>query len=355
MEPIIYALPKSEYNIDPSVSETVNEDLAALNIFFDTHANPKLIKYGFNNIANQLNMLALTSTPYYKAGLEFDFDRKDSNSITTKANLYFKNKNFDQTFGEFWEILTLFNLLENTQTIYSMRNSATVKEVTDTYQKILGNKINYNILTGVAKTPVNLVIHKYSDIDIDENAAVEFIINDLPNLLKLQKIGSNMILQFFSLQTQITAEIIYMLSMLYTEAYLIKPIIVSDLSDIKYLVLVGLRQTFNLVIPKHSNDLFISSLGLKQMSSKYDTIIQCMNSDILPKKYKRYNIIKSYLDTKVYEGATYNDFIKAQDDNAQKWLETFGNLDNSKQITDDSIKKTDARCNTYGKLINILN
>ena len=348
MEPIIYALPKSDQDINPS----------ELNIYFDTYPSPKLIKYGFNNIGDQLNMVALTSVPYYKAGLEFDFNRQDNNSISVKATKFFNNKNFDQTFAEFWEIFTLFNLLEQGQTIFSPRNSATIKNVTDSYQKLSKNKANnnifYDILTTAQKTKASLVVHKYSDIDIDENAAVQFIINDLQNLLNSQKNGSNMVLQFFNLQTQISAEIIFLLSMLYVDAYLIKPTIVSDLFDTKYLVLMNLKHTFNLVIPKHPNDVYIASLGLKQIPNQYDTVIQCMNSDIMPKKYKRYNLIKSYLDTKVYEGATYQEFIKSQNENTQKWLETFGDLSKSKSLIDESLKKTEARCDNHSKLIAML-
>jgi hypothetical protein len=348
MEPIIYALPKSDEIIEPS----------NLNIYFDIHPSPKLIKFGFNNIDDQLNILALTTTPYYKAGLEFDFDRQDENSIGTKASAFFKSKNFGQTFGEFWEIFTLFGILATDQTIFSLRNSEIIKDVVDSYQKISNHKEKYNILGGnfnaARKTKANLVVHKYSDIDIDENAAVQFIINDLPDLLDIQQQGSNMVLQFFNLQTNITAELIYLLSMLYKESYLIKPTIVSDLYDTKYIVLLNLKQPFHLDIPSHPSDVYIASLGIKHIPNNYDVIIQCMNSDIMPKKYKRYTIIKSYLDTKVYEGATYQDFIKSQNDHTKKWLETFGDLDKVKSVADNSIKKTGNRCNTHAQLINML-
>ncbi|XWV26243.1 methyltransferase [Tupanvirus soda lake] len=348
MEPIIYALPKSDRNIEPS----------ELNIYFDNHPNPKLIKYGFNNIGGQLNMVALTSVPYYKAGLEFDFDRKDENSISTKAMIFFKTKNFDQTFGEFWEIVTLFGLLRSDQTIFSLRNNATITDVVDTYQKISNNKYNIKISGGnfnaAQNIKANLIFHKYSDVDVDENAAVQFIINDLPGLLSVQNEGSNMVLQLFNLQTQISAEIVYLLSILYNEAYLMKPTIVSDLYDTKYIVLLGLKKPFNFVVPEQRENLFISSLGIKNIPNDFDTVIQCMNAEVMPKKYKRYISIKSYLDTKVYEGATFQTMITAQNNNATKWLETFTDLSKSGKMLDLFIKKSTQKCNTHAQLVSML-
>ena len=344
MEPIIYALPKTEQLIEPS----------ELNIYFDNHPNPKLIKYGFNNIGNQLDLIALTSIPSYKAGLEFDFEQDGKDSLSGQANALFKTKKFDQTFGEFWEIFTLFGLLDTNQTIYSPKNSDTIKGVVDAYQKITNSKQNINISNN-SKSNAGLVVYKYSDIDIDENAATQFILDALPNLLSVQDLGSNMILQLFNLQTQITAEIIYLLNTLYVEAYVIKPSIVSDLFNTKYLVLINLKNKFKLVIPSHPNNVYLSSLGLKNLPNNFETVIQCVNSDVMPKKYKRYNLIKSYLDTKVYEGATYQEMIQAQIINAKKWLSTFDNISNLKTILDSALEKTNSRCNTHAQLINMFN
>ncbi len=347
MEPLIYALPHQ-----PQTSGS-REFIKSSNltVHFDDYPSPKLIKYGFNNIGNQLNMVTLTSVPSYKAGLEFDFDQIGENSFVESAQKNFSIKKFDQTFAEFWEILTLFNLLDHDQTIYSPQYTSTVQDIVDTYQKITKNKFNIKVSGKTdSKTSFNLVIYKYSNVDIDENAAVQFIINVLPNLLTVQSEGSNMILQFFNMQTQITAEIIYLLSNLYTDAYLIKPSIVSDLFDTKYIVLTNLKNKFDLIIPKHPDNVYLSSLGLSNMADIFDTTIQCMNSDVVPKKFKRYNLIKSYLDTKVYEGATYQEMIESQRSNAKKWLETFSNLDNLNNLLDSSLKKTGTKCDNRNQL-----
>lgn len=351
MEPIIYTLPK----IDKSI------EISELNIYFDDQASPKLMKFGFNNINEQLDLIKLTSIPYYKTGLDFDFDREDENGIYFKASAQLKTDEFDLEFAEFWEILNIFGLLNNNQNIYTT-HPKTIKNIISVYQNYTNSKIIYNVIeketkksAKTTKTTANLTINKYSNIDIDENAAIQFIINDLPDLFNIQNENSNMILQLFNMQTKTTAEIINYLTSLYNEAYLMKPTVTSDLSDNKYLILLGLKKTQNFTIPLHPENIYLASLGIKQISNDLVTIIQCMNSDIIPKKYKKYNKIKKYLDTKVYEGATYQEMLNTQNENAKKWLETFLNFDKMKSLLDQTIQKSKDKCSTYAQLVNLLN
>lgn len=344
MEPIIYLFPKSDKIIEP------NE----INIIFDDQPSPKLIKYGFNNINEQLDMIALTSIPYYRVGLSFDFQSTDENSIVTRASKLLKTNNFDQHFAEFWEILNIFGLLDKNQQIYTTHVNS-IKNITDIYKKMTNTNYTYSILDDktIKSRQVSLVINKYSDVDIDENAAIELLINQLADLLNIQKKGANMIIQLFSLQTQTSAEIIYYLSMLYNEAYLMKPIVTSDLSDSKFLILLNLKTESTLSIPKHPESLYLVSLGIKLLPNNFTRIIQCMNAEIIPKKYLKYSQIKSYLDTKVYEGATYQEMLKKQHQNAIEWLEIFADPSKIKSLLDTAIAKTTNKCNIYEQLTNL--
>ncbi|AYV85068.1 MAG: methyltransferase [Satyrvirus sp.] len=349
MEPIIYNLPKVEKYIE----------IADENIYFDEYPSPKLIKYGFNTINEQLDMVALTSNPYYKSGLNFDFERNDKQSMKTKANELLKTKDFNIDFAEFWEILNLFSILSTTQNIHTTKKNI-VEDVVNTYQKLTGSKKSY-IVGGPKMKPkekVTLVIHKYSDIDIDENAAIHLIINDLKDLVSIQEKGANMVLQLFSLQTQTSSELLYYLGSLYNEAYLVKPIVTSNLSDSKYIVLLNLKEK-NIKLPKLPKiptDAYLISLGIKSIPNDFLTVIQCMNSQIIPKKYETYNSIKSYLDSKVYEGSTYQDMVKNQNSNTTKWFETFSDVgaENMKKILDQSIQRSNTVCVSYSKIIDIL-
>lgn len=344
MESLIYVLPKSEKQID----------IKEFDIYFDEQPSPKLIKYGFNNINDELDLITLTSTPYYKVGLNFDFDRTDDNSINVKASTIFKTNKFDIDFAEFWEVLNIFEMLNLDQKIYT--NISSIKEICVVHQKIsnTNHKFTY-IEKNESKPNATLIIYKYSSADIDENAAIQFIINNLSNLLAVQTKGANMILQLFSLQTQISAEIIYYLSTLYNESYLMKPSISSNISDSKYLILIGLKNLMNLSIPSHPDNIYLTSIGLKTLPNELVTIIQCMNSSVIPNKYKKYNQIKEYLDTKVYEGATYQELIQAQDLSTDKWLQIFYNLDNMKALLNKSLENSSIKCNAHLQLLNLIN
>lgn len=344
MKPTIYALSKSDINVIDFNRDT----------FFtlDSVPSPKLIKYGFNSIGNQLNMVAITVVPQYRAGLEIDFNRTDNKSFGNLVAKMFKIKSVNQTFAEFWEIFTLFNLLTTPQRIYSLTEIPELADIIDAYSKLTQSKTPKSIIT---KDKPTVFCYKYSDVDIDENAAVHFITINLPTLLKSQTPGSSLILQLYSIQTQISIDIINLLSLLYVESYIVKPSAVSDLSDCKYLVLINLIKPVDFKIPTNINasEMYVSGLGLDNLPDNNSSIIQCFNSIIIPKKYKRYSIIKSYLDTKVYEGATYQELIAKQDANCQTWLTTFSDIPNIPQITADAIKISDTSCVKYSELVNV--
>lgn len=339
MEPIIYKLPR------PTEALQLLND----NIFYDTYPSPKLIKYGFNYLSDQLNMVELTSTPYYKTGLEIDFDRVDKDSISSQAAKIFTTNKFSRTFAEFWEILTIFGLLEGNQNIYS-NTPDVVNDIISSYQSIRKSK---NSLT-TSKGKSTLVLYKYADTDIDENAATEIIVNELPKLVSNQTKGASMILQLFGLQTQITAEIMYYLASLYEEAYIVKPVATSDLSNNRYIVLIKLRNQINITLPSKMGDQYLVSIGANPPQD-FETPIQCMNSITVPNKYKKYYAIKAYLNTKIYEGPLYQEMIKNQNSQAGKWIAEFTNFGSLPAILASILERTDKTCTKYSELMKFFN
>ena len=347
--PIIYALPKIEKKLEPKES----------NFHFDPNPSPKLIKYGFNTITDNLDLSAIANIPQHRAGFNFDFERKDPNSIYGQVSKL-KIKKFDQNFAEIWEILSLFGLLDKKQSI-ATNHTNTLDEIVRLHGQISSlsssssssSKSN-SMVSDLKTNSASLVIYKYSDIDIDENAAIDIIIKNLKQLLSIQNVGATMILQLFSLQTQTSAEIIYYLASLYNDSYLIKPTISSELSDSKYLILNGLKQQTKFIMPAHAENVYLISMGIGNLENDFVTKIQCMNAQVIPLKYRTYISIKKFLDTKVYEGSTYQEMIAIQDKNTNKWVQTFIN-DSGKNILDESLKLTDDKCADYNKLVNLIN
>lgn len=341
METIIYALPK----LDLPKSYKINYQ-------YDNYPSPKLIKYGFNSITNKLDLLSLTSNPHYKTGLEFDFDR-NVDSINNAMKV-FGIGHFDKTFAEFWEILSLFNPIIGDQTIITSINKSLIDNIIDLLQKKAHSSYKVDVTDQTKSNNIVTIIHKYSEIDLEENAAFHLIINELPILFSVQKPGSNLILQIFNLQTQVMTELVYLLSSLYANAYIIKPAVTSELSDQKYLVLMGLKDYYHFSDPELKEKRYVVSMGLKNIPNELDVLFQCINSELIPKKYKRYQIIKNYLDSNVFEGASYQEMIQKQNGNINEWIETFSNFDKIKNLLDEEINKSNTRCNSQLQLNKLL-
>lgn len=336
MEPIIYELPKCVDGIPLDES----------NIKLDTFPCPKLIKYGFNNVKENMNLINVISDPYYKDGLQFDFDRTDAKSIGQEGKKKFGVKNFDQTFAEFWELFNLFGLLNQKQTILTNKLKET-EELVDAYQKISKSKHKISVTDKSSKEKVDTIIQKYSEKDIDENASFQFIFNDLPKLMSIQEKGSNMILQVFNVQTQVMAQLICYLNCLYDYAYLVKPAITSDLFDSKYLVLIGLRKAIKVSTPKIPNDKYVHSIMNKNIPEELDTVVRCMNSELFPSQISLYLKLKLYVDTKIYDGETNKEMLNAQNENIKKWLETFTDISKIQNLMSHASEQSKNKCNKY--------
>ncbi|AQN68340.1 divergent methyltransferase [Saudi moumouvirus] len=342
MNPVIFMFPTSD-------QININES----KLVYDSQPSPKLIKYGFNNINEELDILSLTSNPYYRVGLNFDFERNDENSIVSIASKFFNYDGFNKKYAELWEIINNFKLLDNSNNI-ATSHPEIVTNISINYNKLRDKNYKHQIFGLDTNKKCNLVIDRFSDVDVEENAVVQYIINHLGNLLNKQLVGSNMVIQMFSTQTQTTAELIYYLSALYNQAYIMRPIISSDFSDEKYLVLLGLKEIPKLPDFLSSDNTYIISFGLN-VPGNIMSIIQCLNSYIMPQKYIRYNKIKQYLDTKVYEGATYQDMINSQNKDTQNWMNTYTDLSNINNMLDKNIKFTSKNCLLESGLTDLLN
>lgn len=335
MELLVYEFPQTHVTITKS----------DIQIEFETSPVPKLMKYGFNNMIDYPELNNITNDDHYRAGLNFDFERKDPESINSKGSSISGTKSFNQTFCEFWEIMILFELFnyksiqtshpEDMTNVISAYNS-----IIDSAKKITVKPYN--------KSPADLFFHKFSDVDIDENIFTNMLMEDLDKLCQNQTTGSNCVVQLFGCQSQVTVELIYYMISNYEEAYIYKPLIVSDLFDCKYLVMLNLKKKFEKINTKKNNDHYFSKLfnDTIKIPTEMSNVIQCMNSQFLPKKFVSYGIIKKYLDTKVFEGATYHELIEKQNNNSKKWIDMFfTNVSKALDSLKKSMEITEKSCN----------
>lgn len=341
MKSVVYALPR----IEPI-------DLAMVKPLFTSQAPPRLIKYGFNNIGNQLDLLALTSNPFYKSGLQFDLTRTDPSSFSNQVSKQFHIDNaklITPAFTELWEIMALFDLFKTltTSVTYSQHAAVTLNLIANTYLAMTKAKgKSTHTITDSNKGGSQLAVCWYANIDIEEGARVLKLGLELASALEQLATGGSLIIQLFNLHTQPTAEIITLLASCFDNAFIVRPSTVSDLSSCKYLVLQGLIAPVQGLPALATSDLYLQSLGLT-VPLPISTSIQCINSFLVPYAYSRYNIIKAYLDLKVYEGATYQEFIQAQNANTIDWLTTFADPAAASQTLDAHIKATDEACSQF--------
>jgi hypothetical protein len=323
-EPIIFQLP--QIDIIPSLRKE---------FIYESQPSTKLIKYGFNTLVYQLDMIELTSNPHYKDGLNFDLGSQ--NKILKKA---LGLKNLNQTFLEFWEILHIFKLLEENHQIYSEQKDV-MNDILEVHKSIFKGKQKQS----VKHNPKNasLIIQKFSDIDLDESAFLPLMMKKLSEFLPLLEKNGILILQFFDLETKIIIELIYYLSSLFTYAYMMKPMIVSELSSCKYLVLLGYKEMKS--FPKYQkSNLFLISILHESIPLSLDVLIQCINAHLIPEKLIVYQKIKKYLQENVYDGADHQEMIQNQDKNITRWIEIFTNKDLLNNTLQNIIQRTSGWC-----------
>jgi hypothetical protein len=327
--------------------------LSESDFIFDVNPSPKLIKYGFNRIIETLDMTALTSNPYYKSGLNFDFDRTDKDSISSKCKKTFQIKITNvRLFCICWEIFSLFGFLNQKKVILTTDKNV-IEEVEAAAKKIFKLTSKFEYIKEKDKTLTDLVFQTYAQMDLDENTNIHLLMNDLPMLLSKQKVGSAMIVQLFGIHTQIIVEIIYYLSSIYQESYIFKPSVISDLSNEKYLVLIGLKSVIKLVYPPLKQNTYLNKIIVDMPPDIFVNTIQCINSELIPNKIITFNLIKKYLNSNVFEGLTHDELIDKQNVLSDQWISIFTDKGKLELVLDKKLSESSVECDHSAELMNL--
>lgn len=337
MHPVIYKLP------DVSDSKI---DLKEENLSYDVYPSPKLIRLGYNTILASLNIPYITSNPYHTTGLLFDLDRTDKDSMEAAVKKAFGLKKIDlKTFCPLWEIISFIEgyIGSKKKSVDVFTNvSDIVEEVTAAHKKIhKGN--TYNVVDSKHKKSVDLVYYHFSSVELDENAYVHLLCQEIVTLLKKQDVGSSMILQVFDINTDILAELIYLMSSFYKETYIMKPSVISDLSDEKYLICLQMQTVPKLPSLSMKDNMYLSDISIS-VPEVFNYALQCLNADLIPRKLNTYSEIKKYVDSKIYEGVTHNDMIDQQNRNVKEWISTYASPKSVEKLIEAELSRTSQIC-----------
>ena len=257
----------------------------------------------------------MTENPKYHAGTAF-------NTKTGVAGNFYQRLSeiagikVNAEIAEIWEICALFTLAGKSHKIAA--NNANVVPALHALAKLS---------VATQKTP-NLTVCRYTDVAIDENAGIHILMDTLPKLIK-QQAPTNMIIQLAGTLCDITAQLVTFFASHYSQAYLVKPMASPELADYIYLVLLDLKH--DIILPKiqQTPTSYLMDLGILVPEFVQNTI-QCMNSELIFQKYNRYHIITKFLQSKIYEGASYEALVQQQQENAELWITQYDKVDAEK-------------------------
>lgn len=328
MEPIVYQLPFIDpIKIDPE------------KLFFHHSIPIPLMKYGNQQMISSRKMNEILSLPHHHAGLKFNFDITDNNSFAAVIISKLKTDHFDLKLAEIWEIWKLFSFDKWSHLVWG--------EPIDLLKRIM------NLMPQKAKlvhqienlnNSISLIWYRYSDTNLGELGAITIIIKDIIPKIKSQSESSCAIIQLFQIQTEITVHLISFLSSYYQSSYLVKPLVTSELSDIKYLVLISKKKDQMEFPHLDLENNYIHSLGI-DVIPEMNNIIQCINSELEPNKVKKYVQIKKYLDSHIYEGAIYQAFVQSQQKYIEKWIQLYLENNDYQKVIDNAVENSSSYCN----------
>ena len=335
--PVIYQL--------PSINKIIVENE---NVRHHINAAPGLLKYGYNYIDSDMDLMSFSSNSNYKSALDISYDRVDENSIEYVINNTFGLSDPSVTDMELWEIFSLFDLVKKGCKI-SCQIAPDVDKLVESYSK-------YHHIDDVKYIPesnkVNLAIFATTHIAVDESAHTQLILS-LISKSNLEKNGS-MIVQLFGPSTAPTVQLAAFLTGYFDFAYVIKPTITSEIAQYIYLVLIKSKEP----LPSLPSNLlhvpnYISDIGIN-VPAPIDSVFVCLISQLITKRHARYNTIKSFLSSKLYEGDAYDEYKSFQDKLVEYWKQTHLDLSKAKAELDRSVSQKQDACSVYNDIYKIL-
>jgi 23S rRNA U2552 (ribose-2'-O)-methylase RlmE/FtsJ len=345
-----------------------NIDIDDYNITFSNDVHYPTMSLGFNHFNHK------TINKYYDAIDKFknknkvylvtqDFEpnitfdetiESQKVSINLGATEYIKtfDTNFPDIIGsgfyKFFEINAYFNLITKSKSlnVVNLSNSdcsmfqclsfiRMQNKNTDKYysfndnQNILKNYLNKQIeITEQFKSnSADLIICDtefiVSNEHVQEQQMYEILINNINNIIDIQKKDGSLVLKINETYTSTTIKLIEFLKQFYETSYICKPLTSDAVSSEKYLICLNFNKTKKLTTSEKEYSKIIGKLKNKEFNI-YDIMTNCvipdkiidfyvnLNIDLAILQYKSINKLLIYVDNNNYNGSEYNAYYNNQ-------------------------------------------
>ena len=345
-----------------------------------------------------------TKNEFYYVVNEFETTIQDyEDSIENLSKIYLNNNQlkFGRDFYKFWELLFIFNIIDkNTKSITNVTNDSSdcLDAITYYSEKILGfdssqfqiNNVNINqekefefnknkqnqFLNKITKkedyvSPAKFIKTNktsdiiianseniYSSINNKEDESYKLILGELLVILKSLNKHGNVIFKVYDTFTTITLKIIYILTTLFDETYIYKPLL-SRLSDSeKYIICKKYKYDISDKTSKKLSDMIEKILKnidsnefLNDIFSDIDipndlqNNFKFINTKLVNQQQILINEIVKYIKENNYFGDKFHESKNKQIEATKWWVKMFyppsNNIyQNNKETLDKILKNT---------------
>jgi 23S rRNA U2552 (ribose-2'-O)-methylase RlmE/FtsJ len=381
----MYSLLIFDLSIDDKKNKIIESE--ELTIFSPFKTNPQF-KLGYHHFIDRTrDALGITKkldtkNDFYFVVNEFETIIPDySEHISNLTKIYLNNKDleFGNDFYKFWEILFVFNLIDkNTKTISTISNDSSDcidcityfsekilgiesskfeinnvnitqekefeynKEIKNQYLNKISKKENFNSPSKFIKSKKysDLIIanseNYYSSINNKEHESYKLFLGELLVILSSLNKNGNCVFKVFDTFTFITLKIIYILSSLFEEVYINKPLL-SRLSDSeKYLICKKYKydttdkkinkiiKMLEEIISKIDSNNFLNDILVDYiLPDDFINNFKFINTKLVNEQQILINEIVKYIKDNNYFGDKFHDSKNKQIEATKWWVSLF--------------------------------
>lgn len=331
---------------------------------------------------------------------ETSIDNYD-NDIATVSKKFFPSEPLNDKFYELWEILCMFNLIDQTkikslhigtengsfaqavafyrnmiigakQDKYNVIKNKNINKLFDSYAK-KNNKINIiNKPTGDIDLITSQIDKKWKYENIQEQEMLPDFIESLITIIESQKKNGNAVIRMFECYSEPVLKLLCLLRTCYDNIYVVRPLTCKSFIPDRYVVCTGFNLGTNdaknkikqlnsmlAILKKDKTNMNIIDIFPKfKLSTTFKNISTKANTDISNRQFVGVNNVVKFIEDQNYHGDQYNKYNKEQQEAAQMWISAFlpknknkKSFESLRKWVNDIIKVNNERINKLAKVI----